>query len=43
MHGAGHRAGLKTGMDFAHLGLETGLVFEVTTIVYECIYHFNSK
>ena len=29
--------------DFAHFGLESGMVFEETTGVYECIYHFNSK
>ena len=27
------RVGLKTDIDFAHLGLETGIVFE--TLVYE--------
>ena len=27
------RVGLKTDIDFAHLGLETGIVFE--TVVYE--------
>ena len=36
--------GLKMGYtDFAHFGLESGMVFEETTRVYECIYHFNSK
>ena len=36
--------GLKMGYtDFAHFGLESGMVFEETTGVYECIYHFNSK
>ena len=32
--------GLKTGIDFAHFGLESGMVFEGTTGVYECIYRF---
>ena len=32
------RFGLKTGTDFAYYGLESGLVFEKTTGVYECIY-----
>ena len=27
--------GLKTGVDFAHFGLESGMVFERTTGVYE--------
>ena len=35
--------GLKTGIDFAHFGLESGMVFEGTTGVYERIYPFNSK
>ena len=36
--------GLKTGIDFAHFGLESAsMVFEGTTGVYECIYRFNSK
>ena len=38
-----HRFGLKMGIHFAHFGLESGLVSEGTTGVYECIYHFNSK
>ena len=37
------RFGLKTGINFAHFGLESGMVFEVTTRVYERIYRFNSK
>ena len=37
------RFGLKTGIDFAHFGLESGMVFEGTTGVYERIYRFNSK
>ena len=35
--------GLKTGMHFAHFGLESGMVFEGTTGVCERIYRFNSK
>ena len=35
--------GLKTGIHFAHFGLESGMVFEGTTGEYECIYRFNSK
>lgn len=35
------RVGLKTDIDFAHLGLETGIVFE--TVVYERFCRFNSK
>ena len=37
------RFGLKTGIHFAHFGLESGMVFEGTTGVYERIYHINSK
>ena len=33
----------KTGIDFAHFGLESGVVFKGTTGVYECIYSFNSN
>ena len=33
--------GLKTGVDFAHFGLD--MVFEGTTGVYERIYRFISK
>ena len=29
------RFGLKTGIDYAHFGLESGMVFEGTTVVYE--------
>ena len=32
------RFGLKTGIDFAHYGLESGMVFEKTTGGYEIIY-----
>ena len=44
-HGVGflHRFGLKTGIHFAHFGLESGMVFGGTTGKYECIYHFNSE
>ena len=35
--------GLKTGIHFAHFGLESGMVFEGTTGLYERIYRFNSK
>ena len=34
---------LKTGIYFAYFGLESGMVFEGTTGVYERIYRFNSK
>ena len=37
------RLGLKTSIDFAHFGLESGMVFEGTTGVYERIYRFNCK
>ena len=37
------RFGLKTSIHFAHFGLESGIVFEGTTGVYERIYRFNSK
>ena len=37
------RFGLKTGIDFAHFGLESGVVFKGTKGVNERIYHFNSK
>lgn len=29
------RVGLKTDIDFAHLGLETGIVFETLVYMYE--------
>ena len=35
--------GLKTGVDFAHFGLEPGLVYKGTTVVYECVRRFNCK
>ena len=37
------RFGLKMGFHFACSGLESGVVFERTTGVYERIYHFNFK
>ena len=33
----------ENGIDFAHFGLESGMVFERTGGVYERIYRFNSK
>ena len=38
-----HFSGLKTGINFAHFGLQSAMVFKGTTGVYECIVHFNSK
>ena len=35
--------GLTTGIDFAHFGLKSGMVFERTRGAYERIYRFNSK
>ena len=32
--------GLKTGVEFAHFGLESAMVFEGTTGAYERIYRF---
>ena len=37
------RLGLKTGVHFAHVGLESGMAFEGTTGVYDGIYCFNPK
>ena len=37
------RFGLKTGIHFAHFGVESGMVFEGTAGAYERIYRFNSK
>ena len=34
---------LKTGIHFVHFGLESGVVFEESTEVYERIHRFNSK
>ena len=38
-----HRFDLKSGIHFAHFGLESGMVFEGTTGVCERIYRFNPK
>ena len=35
--------GLKTGIDFAHFGLESSMVFEGVTGVHAFNYRFNSK
>ena len=35
--------GLKTGLDFAHFGLKSDMVFGETTRVYERTYRYNSK
>ena len=35
--------GLKTGVHFAHFGLESGAVFEGTTGAYELNYRFTSE
>ena len=37
------RFGLKTGIPFAHFGLESGMVLEGTKGVYERIFRFNSN
>ena len=37
------RFGLKTGIHFAHFGLESGMVLEGTTGLYERLYRFNSR
>ena len=37
------RFGLKTGIDCAHFGLESGMVFEGIKGVYQRIYCFNFK
>ena len=37
------RFGLKTGIDFAHFGLESGMVFEGTTECMNLFIIFNSK
>ena len=34
---------LKKGIDFAHFGLEPGMVFKGIRGVYKCVCHFNSK
>ena len=33
----------RTGIHFAHFGLESGIVFEGTTGLYERLYRFNPK
>ena len=33
----------ETGIDFAHVGLESAMVFKGTTRVYKRIVRFNSK
>jgi len=33
----------RKGIQFAHVGLESGMVFVGTTAVYKRVYHFNSK
>ena len=38
-----HRFGLKTGLHLAYFGLESGMIFDGTSGVYERIYRFNSK
>ena len=38
-----HRFGLKTGIHLAYFDLESGMVFDGTSGVYERIYRFNSK
>ena len=35
------RFALKTGIDFAHFGLESGMVYEGTTVVYQCVRPFQ--
>ena len=35
--------GLKTGIDFAHFGLESDMVYEGATVVCQCVRRFNSK
>ena len=37
------RVGLKTGIDFAPFGLESGMVYERNMVVYQCVRRFNSK
>ena len=37
------RFGLKRGRDFAHFGLESDMVYEGTTVVYQCVRRLNSK
>ena len=44
-HGVGflRRCGLKTGIHSAQFGLESGMVFEGTTGLYERIYRLNAN
>ena len=35
--------GLKMGIDFVHFGLESGMVYKGTTVVYQYVRRFNSK
>ena len=37
------RSGLKTGIHFAHFGLESGMIFKGTTGLYERLYRFNTS
>ena len=37
------RSGLKRGIAFAHFGLESVMVYEGTTVAYQCVRRFNSK
>ena len=34
---------MKTGKEFVHFGLESGMVYEGTAVVYQCVRRFNSK
>jgi len=38
-----HRFGLKTGIVFAHFGLESGMGFEEPTVMYKRIHCFSFK
>ena len=41
--GSLRRFGLKTGEDFAHFGVESGMVYEGDTVAYQCDRRFNSN
>ena len=41
--GSLRRFGLKTGKDFAHFGVESGMVYEGDTVAYQCDRRFNSN
>ena len=41
--GSLRRFGLKTGEDFAHFGVESGMVYEGGTVAYQCDRRFNSN